>query len=174
MNIQNIIIDLQQEIERERKTMNFLERRRSVMPEGSLNIFSQNQSSYFSQKVYVDGKKISIKLDKSDEEHLDTILKLMEKRTVIHGIPILRNNIAAMEKCVEVLKPYSPLDFKYGKLLGQNYYLDDEVCVKEWKKKPECQNPWHPENRIHQLKRGIKVRSKSEVLIGDSLSDYYI
>ena len=174
MSIQKIVSDLQQEIERERKALSFLENRKTYMPEGSLNSFSRNENNYYVQKAYVDGIQKSIMLDKNNEEHLDIIKKLMEKKTLVHGIPILRKNIYAMEKCVGKLRPYSPNDFKYGELLGQNYYLDDEVCLREWKKKPECQNPWHPEHVIHDVKSGIKVRSKSEVLIADSLYDHRI
>ena len=174
MSISEIISDLYQEIEREKKTMAFLERRKSIMPEGSLEMLPQFENNYYVQRVYVEGSQKSIHLDKNDEEHLDIIKKLMEKKTLVHGIPILRKNIDAMEKCVGKLRPYSPNDFKYGELLGQNYYLDDEVCLREWKKKPECQNPWHPEHLIHDVKRGIKVRSKSEVLIADSLYDHTI
>lgn len=144
------------------------------MPEGSLANFSRNDNYYFVQKVYVDGQQKSILLDESNEEHRRIIKLLKEKKTIVHGLPILRKNIKAMKKCAGLLVPYSPTCFEYGEEPGRKHFLEDEVCFSEWSKKPECQNPWHPENRIHQLKRGIKVRSKSEVLIGDSLSDYYI
>ena len=79
MSIQKIVSDLQQEIERERKALSFLENRKAYMPEGSLNSFSRNENNYYVQKAYVDGIQKSIMLDKNDEEHLDIIKKLMEK-----------------------------------------------------------------------------------------------
>lgn len=174
MRLQRIIDDLYQEIDQEEKVASFLESRRFLMPEGSLANFSRNDNYYFVQKVYVDGQQKSILLDESNEEHRRIIKLLKEKKTIVHGLPILRKNIKAMKKCAGLLVPYSPTCFEYGEELGRKHFLEDEVCFSEWSKKPECQNPWHPENRIHQLKRGIKVRSKSEVLIGDSLSDYNI
>jgi hypothetical protein len=45
------------------------------------------------------------------------------------------------------------------------------IYLKEWLAKEDCQNPWYQENRKHETKSGKMVRSKSEVIIADSLFD---
>lgn len=95
----------------------------------------------------------------------------MEKKTIVHGAPILTKNIRAMERCLADLRPYHPSDQQFGELLGPEYYLDDQLSIRDWKRKPDCMNPAFPEHRIHETKSGKHVRSKSEVLIADMLYD---
>ena len=171
MRINRIITDINAEIESERKVLEFMESRALVVPEGSLNTQMKGGLKYYYQIVDVEGKRVGICLDPSVDMHREVIKELMEKKTIVHGLPILRRNIEAMEKCASRIRPYHPLDFKYGELLGKDYYLDDDVCVREWEKKPDRQNPYHRERLIHETKCGILVRSKSEMLIADILYD---
>ena len=172
MSIISIVTDLNKEIEREYNLKAFMDERLKAVPDGSLSAVSIKNDKYYYQRVYMNGSRKSIILDPLEDMHREVIKELMEKKTIVHGLPILRNNIKAMEKCVSKLKPYDPLDFKYGELLGKDYYLDDDVCVREWEKKPDRQNPYHRERLIHETKCGIKVRSKSEMLIADTLFDH--
>lgn len=171
MRLNKIITDIKAEIDSEKRVMSFMESRSLVIPNGSLQVLSTNDGDYYRQRVKDEEKALAIYLDSYDDYHREVIKELMEKKTIVHGLPILRDNIKAMEKCVSKLKPYDPLDFKYGELLGKDYYLDDDVCVREWEKKPDRQNPYHRERLIHETKCGIKVRSKSEMLIADILYD---
>ena len=171
MSIISIVTDLNKEIEREYNLKAFMDERLKAVPDGSLSAVSIKNDKYYYKRVYMEGSRKSIILDPLEDMHREVIKELMEKKTIVHGLPILRNNIKAMEKCVSKLKPYDPLDFKYGELLGKDYYLDDDVCVREWEKKPDRQNPYHRERLIHETKCGIKVRSKSEMLIADILYD---
>ena len=171
MGIENLILDLQEEIRRESKVANLMEKRLAMLPPGSLCINEIKGNRYCYQKVMVDGVLRSICLDSSRDNHLGVIEELMEKKTIIHGFPVLKKNIKAMEKCVSKLRVYHPANYKYGELLGSSYYLAGDVCIKEWRRREENRNKHFNEGLIHVTRGGKKVRSKSEVLIADALYD---
>lgn len=169
-----VVQTIETELTREKKMLHFFEQRKKQVAPGSLTLNKQQYSNYCYQKTYVDGKRHQIFLDRDRDEDIEIIKELMEKKTLVHATPILRKNVEALEQCLTKFRPYSPLDYEYGELLGKSYYLDGDVCYKEWKKKEDCKNPFHKENCIHETKSGKKVRSKSEVLIADTLFDLKI
>ena len=171
MSIRTILADIKEELQREKQLFDFLELRREMVPPGSLVVNKYRNDEYYYQQIFDNGKRNCIFLDLLADEHREIIMELMEKKTIVHGLPILKNNIKAMERCLRELRPYHPTMFKYGDLLSSDYYLEGDVCVKEWKKKAECRNPYHRRDLVHDTKRGVKVRSKSEVLISDTLYD---
>ena len=171
MNINDLRNYLEFEIAREKNLTQLMNRRLAVIPEGSLVEYIINGKHYYYLYAYVTGKKEGMSLDSSNEEHREVIKELMEKKTIVHGLPILKKNIKLMEKCFKELKQYHPTMFKYGELLGSEYYLEGDVCIRDWKKKPESQNPFRRQDLIHGTKKDINVRSKSEMLISDTLYD---
>lgn len=174
MKILRLTEEIRKEIAAEKKVQRHMEKRKAKIVSGSLYVKTGSIEPYIYQSVYENGKHYYITLDQTNEEDRKVIKELMEKKTIVHGTPRLRKNIAALERCVEEIEPYSPLNYEYGDLMGKEYYLEGDVCVRDWKKKPECQNRFHPEKRIHDTKRGVKVRSKSEAMICDNLLDIEI
>lgn len=171
MRINKILKDVSLEIESEKRLMIHMEKRKGRLPEGALSVCSRGDRKYYYQKIYADGEKTSILLDSKKPAHRKIIKELMEKKIIFHGVPILRKNIEALEKCQSTIRPYHPGNFKYGVFLGSEYYLEDDTCIKEWEAKPDQQNKYRPEELVHGTKRGIYVRSKSEALIADILYD---
>lgn len=171
MSISDIIDAMKAELKEEKKMIAFMERRELLIPPGSLEIRELSSGTYYVQRFPMDGSKKGIYLDPLNDEHRDVIKELMEKKTIVHGRPILEKNVKSMERCLKGLRQYHPTDHRFGELLGSEYYLEDDLCIKEWRKKPECMNPYKPELRIHETKKGILVRSKSEALIADMLFD---
>ncbi len=171
MSLKRIMAEMERELQSEKDVMIRLEKRKKELPPGSLNVEKRNGNSYLFQNVTIDGKRKRIALNKDNTEDRIIIKELMEKKTIVHGIPLLKKNINAMEKCIQTIRPYSPRNYEYGALLGKEYYLAGDVCINEWLKKSECQNRGYSEFLIHETKRGVKVRSKSEVLIADTFYD---
>ena len=159
------------EIKREQKLLKVMTRRKAGAPKGSLHVKKRNGSVYVEQKLYVEGRHMTICLDPDKEEHLEIINKLVDKKAIVHGLPILRKNITALKKCASTIERYHPSDYKYGNRVSKELYLDDDVCLKDWLSKPECVNPYKPTWRVQDTKRGPKVRSKSEAKISDMLFD---
>ena len=174
MNMDEIVRILDDELHREEVLLDFMKQRRSELPKGSLSVSKEKGNMYYCQKVYIDGKRVSISLDPHIDEHRTIIKELMEKKTLVHGMPILKRNIKNLKGTANKLQEYHPKMFQYGDKLGSEYYLEGDVCVKDWLKKPECQNPSYLEHVIHETKRGPKVRSKSEVIISDVVYDHNI
>ncbi|MBQ6415480.1 MAG: hypothetical protein IJJ65_04425 [Butyrivibrio sp.] len=49
------------------------------------------------------------------------------------------------------------------------YILSDDLIAKEWQSKTFKPNPYEPEKKIFDTRRGEKVRSKSEAIIADTI-----
>lgn len=171
MSIIDLIAQINNEIMRESHVKEFMERQVKILAPGSLIIRRRGNDTYYFSFVYVDGRRKAIALDPDSRYHRQVIRELTERKTITHGLPILRGNIEALRRCMSELKPYNPLNYKYGDLLNKAYYLEDDVCVRDWRKKPDSQNDYFRKGLIHKTKIGKMVRSKSEVLIADSLYD---
>lgn len=172
MDVNKLKAGMEEEIRKAEKVLAFLENRAKGMPPGSLVINTINERDYVYQKISIDSRRYSLCLDPTLEAHRQVIRALMEKKVIVHGRPMLRRNIRAMEKCLNKLAVYNPTNYKYGNLLGQEYYLDGDICVKEWRgKEKSSQNRFHREDLIRRTKSGILVRSKSEEDIADALYD---
>ena len=171
MSIEEIILEMNKEIRHEEQLIRYMTKRLTTMPPGALGVSNINGNDYYYQRISNGGKKAAIYLDPEVKLQRDAILDLMEKKVITHGFPVLRDNLKLLKKCRDGLKPYHPSNYKYGDLLSDVYYLGDDVCIKDWRKKPDSQNDAFRENMIHKTKSGKMVRSKSEVLIADSLYD---
>ena len=174
MDIREVVDIINNERKREEKLYEYMTKRKEQMPDGSLSVLEKKDDIYYYQNVYVDGERKNIYLDPHIDEHRTIIKELMEKKTLVHGMPILRRNVKSLGRTANILQVYHPNMFQYGDKLGSEYYLEGDVCVKDWLKKPECQNPSYLEHVIHETKRGPKVRSKSEVIISDIVYDHNI
>ena len=171
MSIEDIIKEMDKEITHEEHVLRYMTKRLTTMPPGALGVSNLSGNEYYYQRISNGGKKDAIYLDPEVKLHRDAILDLMEKKVITHGFPVLRDNLKLLKKCRDGLKPYHPSNYKYGDLLSDVYYLDDDVCVRDWRKKPDGQNDYFREGLIHKTKSGKMVRSKSEVLLADSLYD---
>ena len=171
MSVDEIRVMIEDEIKREKQLQSFMVEQMEKLPPGSLQIKHLKNDDYYYQVISENKKYMNNCLDPTLDLHRQVIKELIPKKAMTHGLPILRGNIDAMEKCAPRLRNYSPLDYRFGDLLGKEYYLDGDVCLREWMKIPENQNPAFPKLRIHDTKRGVLVRSKSEVMIADSLFD---
>ena len=85
-----------------------------------------------------------------------------------------RQELTLLEKTLSKLAQNNA-DLVYEKLspgrkkLVAPYILPEEVYVEEWLSEPFKPNPYMPENRVYDTRRGDMVRSKSEAIIADML-----
>ena len=171
VRIDELIKEMDREIKQEEQILRYMQKRLTTMPPGALGVSNINGEKYYYHKICQEGKKNTFYLDPDVELQRNAIIDLMEKKVITHGFPVLRDNIKLLKKCKDGLKPYHPSNYKYGDILGDVYYLEDDVCIRDWRKKPDGQNDYFRETLIHKTKSGKKVRSKSEVFIADSLYD---
>ena len=162
---------MEEELRAETALAEFMERRKREMPNGSLVEHRGRNDRYYYVYIYEQGHRRAMCLDSSVPEHLETIKDLMEKKTVIHGLPVLKENIKVLQENLDKLKPYHPTNYKYGEKLGSGYYLKGDVCIKDWERKEGNQNHRFSDGLVFDTKSGIEVRSKSEAMIADALFD---
>ena len=159
------------EIKRETNVMEYIVKRIKHLAPGSLQVNAVKNDRYYRQTTYLNGKRVFINLDPSKDSDWEIIRELMEKKSAVHGLPILKKNTKALRQCLSKIKPYDPASFRYGKYLGSGYYLEGDVCLSEWEDRKASQNFYFEEGLIHTTKSGDRVRSKSEVMIADALFD---
>lgn len=106
---------------------------------------------------------------------LELIHQLKQKRWIKKAIKIMEKNLKFQE---EILKHYEPYDHHYlQKLLPQSdsdkileeYEYDVLPDLDKWAATPYRKNPYHPEELRHTTSFGLKVRSKSEMMIAELL-----
>lgn len=164
LEIKNMILE---EIEREQKLIAYMEKRKLLVPNGSLCVSPRKGGTYYSNVFYSDKKRETVYLSSKKHEDRKKIQLLKEKKNIKYGLPILQNNVNALSDLLGVIKEYNPLETGFGNCLGPEYYLDDEVCIEEWLNEQYIRNPFMPEHLVHETKRGEMVRSKSEMMIAD-------
>lgn len=156
-------------IDRENEYSNALKRELRQDGHGSLYIKSKNGSNYFVE--YRDGKQFGISKD------MDRVYKLAR-------LQYAAKRLAESQRICETLTAaHSELENIHGesgteglvKRLGMLELNRVTLSNKEWKwSKNYSSNPYYPEALKYATANGIKMRSKSERIIGNKLEEYNI
>lgn len=169
------VIDvINKELNRHRDLLKHCNSRLDKLPQGSLSVHNKNDKNYYDRVIWNNGKKTSVAINTNTKDDERLIAELKERSNILHARPIIRNNIKSLERFIKDYKPYNPEELRYANDADSRLYLDGDICLSEWAKAGYKRNPYKTENRIHSTKSGIYVRSKSEALIADVLSDYGI
>jgi len=140
------------------------------MPEGRLSAKRIKGKIYY---YHIDEK--TRKQTYIPKKQLELIHQLKQKRWMKKAIKIMEKNLKFQE---ELLKHYEPYDHHYlQKLLPQSdsdkileeYEYDVLPDLDKWAAAPYRKNPYHPEELRHTTSFGLKVRSKSEMMIAELL-----
>ncbi len=112
------------------------------------------------------------------KDELDTVQNLAQKDYNKQFLKAAKSELEMLEKFL--LKYTVRADEIYDNLTPERkslvtpYILPDDLIAKEWQSKTFKSNPYKPEKKIHDTKRGEKVRSKSEAFIADTLYEFGI
>lgn len=149
-------------------------------PKGFLRVRRRKEKTLFYRVCEHEGikKETAISSDTPDGKRL--LQMLLEKHIAHHGMPILRKNIKAIKKLLSTLRIYHP-DLiltnppDSALILPNHLYLPGQLNASQWIADTNAgryqTNPYHPENRKNQSRRGRWRRSKSECSWDDALSD---
>ena len=141
-------------------------------PDGRLRISSGKHQIRFyrvTQETDNTGEYIS-------KKNIALAKALAQKDYNEHFLNEAQKELTALEKTLSKLTRNNA-DLVYQKLspgrkkLVDPYILPDEIYIEEWLSEPFKPNPYMPESRIYDTKRGDMVRSKSEAIIADMLLD---
>lgn len=104
----------------------------------------------------------------------ELIQQLARKKYLQQALFMLEQNIPALEGLVKIHRV--PTADNILKNLPQAYrelparsFLPEQRRKDAWAEEPYDQSTYKPEERIHTTARGLRVRSKSEVIIADRL-----
>ena len=142
-------------------------------PEGRLVQVTRDGKATFFQVYEIDGHRQR----KSINNNIHMVRILIKKRYIQEEIKILEQDIQAV-KCF-LYKYIEPFFDNIAKRMPQrfitlNSHFKSEGEGKDWDTKPYQQSEYKQEKRIHTTSRGLKVRSKSELLIAEKLYEHHI
>ena len=108
--------------------------------------------------------------------------QLARKRYIEKVLPIIENNIKALETALnnyQIITPEIIIDKMSAvyKSLPQSYFTDKSILPEElelWMNEPFDQSTFNLHEKIHTTSRGLKVRTKAELLIAEILYMYNI
>ncbi len=146
----------------------------SKAPEGNLKISRTNGQSYYSVRTLSEGKKKNLYISRNKAKLLT---RLAQKKYDKSILPLVVENIRALE---EFLKNYNfgCLEEEYLKLEGNGDYLlkpyHERVAdiISDWENEEYAPNDYNNEKKIYPTDNGEMVRSKSEVIIANTLRQY--
>lgn len=169
----NLVYELNERIQQLRKAIKQAEREESTLPDGRLRISkTSGRIRYYEVNENTDssGKYLHKK------EEYSKIKKFAQKD---YNKQFLKTARAEQKKLERFLEQYqkNQSESTYEELSAERkqlvtpYILPDDLLAKAWQSKPFKPNPYKPEKKIFDTKRGEKVRSKSEAIIADMLYD---
>ncbi len=142
-------------------------------PEGRLRInTSHAQTRYYNVTErndttgeYISKKNMSFAKKLAQKDYNKRFLSKAEKELV------QIEKFACRLRANNTEKVYKELRDERKILIEKPYLLNNDLYAKEWQSLTFRSNPFKPENKIYETKKGETVRSKSEAIIADILFD---
>lgn len=171
MNIRELEAGLVQLLKHHEKLLKLCKRELEKMPAGSLTIRRDDGRISYCQSI--EGKKKGITTNK------DLVYALARKKYLLVLIERLENNIKLLKKAD---KNYKTIELTaimedmpiYLRSMPIEVYDQHIRRKNKWMGEPFEQSNYKPEEKIHATASGLKVRSKSEVIIAEKLDAYQI
>ncbi len=159
-----------------RKRLEIVDKEIGECPEGHLIQSSRNGRPDFIQITETDSGRHRSAINKKPE----IIQGLARKRYLQEEAVMIKNNICEVEKFLKKYKDITPesiiakLPVKLQQLPETYFFAGSgklpDNSVKEWMGEEYVQSDFRPWEKTHTTSTGIKVRSKSEVVIADKLA----
>lgn len=151
------------------------------LPEGSLSIDQRKGRYYYYHCVWKNGTKRNTYLRPSRSGDAALIDQLKRGRFIRSSLPRIDGNIKALSTALKTFRPYNPKEIEdrfppayHGFTADNRSWLAQEPDLRDWARKSYQKNTSHPEGLIHETSSGIFVRSKSESMIANFLSQFQI
>ena len=150
------------------RTIENIEKKLKVLPEGWINVRHQNGTAYYYHA------KANFKerfLTKKDQELIN---QLLQKRYLKDVLKAAKNELAALSKMLNLYPADLPEEM-FEKLPEElrtgvePVILGNEQDAREWMEEPYVGKPFKDDAPVYKTIKGERVRSKSEVMIADRL-----
>ncbi len=149
------------------------------LPPGQLSVRKKKGKKHYMQ-LFPEGFDDKVKrVRRGISQNEDMIHALARKKYLQQSLKLLDKNIPALEKLLAVHKAPTPDNIinalpKTYEELPPRAFLPNLRKKNEWAKADYEQNAYRSEAKMHITAQGLKVRSKSEVIIADKLDAYGI
>ena len=160
--IEKMLAELSERLENANKEL-------STCPEGTLSYVKRGGTGTFFQIINFGGKRLRKSINKAP----DFIRGLARKEYLIKEKKLLEKNIKVLKDAMKTLVEPSPDNVlksisKHLQGIPEHYFFpqQNKDC---WANQPYEMSDYRPEEKKHTTSRGLKVRSKSEVLIAEML-----
>lgn len=152
-----------------------------TLPSGSLYIQNSDSRRYYYYSFQKNGIWHRRMLKQKDAADAALSLQLKRRRFITSSLSVLGKNIAALNHALKNFTPYDPekisssLAPAYQDIReDQSFWLPKEPDPRQWAKASYRKSHGHPEHLIHETICGLMVRSKSEAMITDTLTQFGI
>ena len=139
------------------------------LPHGSISTVKRGNAICFFHMQCVEGRRVRKSINKNPE-----MIKALARKKYLHReLNLISDNIAVIEKAIHQYESCSTDDVleKIPEAI-RNYCFDTDPAG--WGKEPYEKSDHMPEKKLHTTSRGLKVRSKSEVLIAEKLYEHHV
>ncbi len=161
---------MNERIETLKKSISKAEKDNKKYPEGHLRISSgNNRIRYYhvvqkgdTQGIYITKNNRQLAKELAQKGYKDDFL--IKAKDELEKLEFIIKNMSVSNADLA----YQNLSSN-RKMMVDPYIVPDDLYVKAWQSKTFITNPYKPENKIYDTKKGEKVRSKSEALIADMM-----
>lgn len=152
-----------------------VEKQLMTCPQGRLYGEHHYGKEYFYEEIVVSGKRKRHALTKNPEK----ITQLIRKDLLLKESEYLEEDLRVLENALNLLKDFDPGKY-VDKLIEKYPELDEEIvsgALKDdamdlWQNSKYESLVFHEEEKRHRTSKGLKVRTKSELLIAEKLYEY--
>lgn len=147
------------------------------MPEGSLIFMNDNGRTNYVQLIPASAKTGGKRIRRAINKDPNLIKQLARKKFLQKSVELTSEEVERIKIFLQSSRPpdaervLETLPEKY-KDISESVYFPKRAEAKQWAQKPFNQSTFNPEEKIHMSIGGIKVRTKSELLIADRLELY--
>lgn len=160
----------------------FLNKIKRILPSlgnGTLQCWKTNGKKYYYYNTTYNGKRTRVHIDPEWDGADPLIKRLTLKAIALKARGMMKNNIIALSSLLEYYKPYDPISL--CRSLPDAYdpdnvdigeaFMNDDIDPAAWRSERYTKNPYYREHLTHSTKSGEKVRSKSEAIIYEALTE---
>lgn len=153
-----------------RKTLDSVNLQLAEAPAGKLAAYVRGQKTQYFCEYTENGRRIR-KTVTGDEK---AVRGLARKEFLLIQLKILEKDIYLLEKAAKNYEEPSP-ETVFSKMksayqrLPRDYFFEEKPDTGEWAAAEYIRSGYNPEGKIHTTSRGLKVRSKSELIIAEIL-----
>ena len=162
-----------------KKQMEFDNKLLTESPEGKLYSIRRDGKPTYFQVISCGGKRKRISINKKK----DQIAALARKEYLLEEKKLLEQNIRVIQRCLEGFSDMTAEQIfsrmpertrELAKKWGMAEIEKSEQESRKWEAEAYEQSAFRLEEKIHMTSRGLRVRSKSELLIAEKLYEFEI